>query len=103
MSCDTMTQFITLKLYLLLVPAIPPIAEIWYDGLQYLRQKLHWFLFIYEVLKDDTPPYFSTLLNWSHIKYTMHFRNFLLLSVPQTKTYLGKTAFSSSTAATWDI
>lgn len=55
---------------------------------------MHWFLFVFKVLKGNMTPYLSTLGNWTHRNYS---------SVFWINTEFGKTAFHYSAASTCNI
>ena len=67
-----------------------------------LRRWIHWHIFIYKAIISKLPIYLTNLLTRNNSTYNLRSNDSLLLTVPRTKTELGKTAFNHSAPSYWN-
>ncbi len=67
-----------------------------------MRREAHWLLFIFKSLLCKSPDYISSLLSQRVLRYPTRQNDWLLLEVPYCRTELGKTAFSTAAAHSWN-
>ena len=66
------------------------------------RRDYHWYQFIFKGISGRLPPYITSLLDWNVSSYQTRSSKWLVCTVPQMSTKLGRTAYSYDAANTWN-